>query len=103
VSCQWCEDSDHVIDVLPGGPQTFALPARLKTAYLSFDFEPKDATVTVAGQRRTSAESLSRPFALLSPRTASRFIHQVAYVVSRPGYRDSTGTVEVLPGQSQTL
>ncbi len=103
VSCQWCEDSEHVIDVLPGGPQTFALPARLKTAYLSFDFEPKDATVTVAGQRRTSAESLSRPFALLSPRAASRFIHEVAYVVSHPGYQDSTGTVEVLPGQSETL
>ncbi len=103
VSCQWCEDVDHVIDVLPGGQQTFALPARLKTAYLSFDFQPRDATVTVAGERRTAEESLLRPFALLSPRAASRFIHQVAYVVSHPGYRDRTGTLEVLPGQSETL
>ena len=103
VSCQWCEDSDHVVDVQPDGPRTFALPARLKTAYLRFDFEPKDATVTVAGQRRTSEESLSQPFTLVSPRAATRFIHQVAYVVSHPGYRDTAGTVEVLPGQSETL
>ncbi|MGO9830890.1 MAG: protein kinase domain-containing protein [Myxococcaceae bacterium] len=103
VSCQWCEDSEHAIDVLPGGPQTFALSARLKTAYLSFDFQPRDATVTVAGEQRTSQESLARPFALLSPRAATRFVHQVAYVVSHPGYRDTTGTVEVLPGQSETL
>jgi Protein kinase domain len=103
VSCQWCEDSDHVIDVLPGGPQTFALPARLKTAYLSFDFEPKDATVTVAGEQRTSEQSLARPFALVSPRAATRFVHQVAYVVSHPGYRDTQGTVDILPGKLETL
>jgi Protein kinase domain len=103
VSCQWCDDSDHLIEVLPGGPQTFALPARLKTAYLSFDFEPKDATVTVAGEQRTSEQSLARPFALVSPRAATRFIHQVAYVVSHPGYRDTQGTVEVLPGKRETL
>ncbi len=103
VSCQWCEDSDHVIDVLPGGPQTFALPARLKTAYLSFDFEPKDATVKVAGEERTSEQSLARPFALVSPRAATRFVHQVAYVVSHPGYRDTQGMVDVLPGKRETL
>jgi Protein kinase domain len=103
VSCQWCEDSDHVIDVLPGGPQTFALPARLKTAYLSFDFEPKDATVTVAGEQRTSEQSLARPFALVSPRAATRFVHQVAYVVSHPGYRDTQGMVDILPGKRETL
>jgi Protein kinase domain len=103
VSCQWCEESDHTIEVLPGGPQTFALPARLKTAYVRFDFEPKDARVTVAGEERTSEESLSKPFELLSPRAATRFIHQVAYVVSHPGYRDAHGTVEVLPGKSETV
>ena len=103
VSCEWCEDAEHSIDVLPGGPQTFALPARLKTAYLKFDFEPKDATVTVAGEQRTSEQSLSHPFALLSPHAATRFIHQVAYVVSRPGYRDARGTLEVLPGKSETV
>jgi serine/threonine-protein kinase len=103
VSCQWCEDSDHVIEVLAGGPQTFALPARLRTAYLSFDFEPKDATVTVAGEQRTSEQSLARPFALVSPRAATRFIHQVAYVVSHPGYLDTHGTLDVLPGKRETL
>jgi hypothetical protein len=103
VSCEWCEDSLHTIDVLPGGPQTFALPARLKTAYVKFDFEPKDATVTVGGEQRTSEQSLSHPFALLSPRAATRFIHQAAYVVSRPGYRDARGTLEVLPGKSETV
>ena len=103
VSCEWCEASDHTIEVLPGGAQTFALPARLKTAYLSFDFEPKDATVTVAGEQRTTEQSLSRPFALISPRAATRFTHQVAYVVSHPGYRDAQGTAEVLPGKSETL
>jgi mRNA-degrading endonuclease toxin of MazEF toxin-antitoxin module len=70
---------------------------------LSFDFEPKDATVTVAGEQRTSEQSLARPFALVSPRAATRFIHQVAYVVSHPGYRDTQGTVEVLPGKRETL
>lgn len=103
VSCEWCEDSEHTITVLATGAQTFALPARLKTAYLRFDFEPKDATVMVAGEQRTSAQSLQQPFALLSPRAATRFIHQVAYVVSRPGYHDAHGTVEVLPGKSETL
>jgi hypothetical protein len=103
VSCEWCEDADHTIDVLADGPQTFALPARLKTSYLSFDFEPKDATVTLAGEQRTSAQSLSQPFALVSPRAPTRFIHQVAYVVSHPGYRDAAGTAEVLPGKSETL
>jgi hypothetical protein len=103
VSCEWCESSDHTIEVLSGGPQTFALPARLKTAYLSFDFEPKDATVTVAGEQRTTEQSLGRPFALVSPRAATRFVHQVAYVVSHPGYRDVEGTAEVLPGKSETL
>ena len=103
MSCEWCEDSDHTLEVLPGRAQTFALPARLKRAYLSFDFEPRDATVTVAGEQRTAAQSLVQPFALLSPRAATRFIHQVAYVVSHPGYRDSQGTVEVLPGKSETL
>jgi serine/threonine-protein kinase len=103
VSCEWCEDTNHTITVLATGAQTFALPARLKTAYLRFDFQPEDATVTVAGEQRTSAQSLSQPFALLSPRAATRFIHHVAYVVSRPGYRDARGTVEVLPGKSETL
>jgi hypothetical protein len=103
VSCQWCEDVDHAIDVLPGGPQTFALPARLKTAYLSFDFEPRDATVTVAGEQRTSEQSLVRPFALVSPKAATRFVHQVAYVVSHQGYRDTEGTLDVLPGRRETL
>jgi hypothetical protein len=103
VSCEWCDDSDHLIQVQPGGPQTFALPARLKTAYLSFDFEPKDAMVTVAADQRTSEQSLVRPFALVSPRAATRFIHQVAYVVSHPGYRDAQGTVEVLPGKRETV
>jgi eukaryotic-like serine/threonine-protein kinase len=103
VSCEWCDESDHLIQVLPGGPQTFALPARLKTAYVSFDFEPKDAMVTVAGEQRTSEQSLSRPFTLLSPRAATRFVHQVAYVVSAPGYRDAHGTLEVLPGKRETV
>jgi hypothetical protein len=103
VSCEWCEATVHTIDVLPGGAQTFALPARLKTAYLSFDFEPKDATVTVAGEQRTTEQSLVRPFVLVSPRAATRFIHQVAFVVSHPGYRDAQGTAEVLPGKSQRL
>jgi serine/threonine-protein kinase len=103
VSCEWCDDVEQTIDVAPGGPQTFALPARLKTAYLSFDFEPRDATVTVAGEQRTAEQSLVRPFALLSPRAATRFVHQVAYVVSHDGYRAAQGTVEVLPGKRETL
>jgi hypothetical protein len=103
VSCEWCEESDHTIDVQPGGPQTFALPARLKTAYVRFEFEPKDAMVSVAGEQRTSEQTLSRPFALLSPRAATRFIYEVAYVISHPGYRDTQGRLEVLPGKSETV
>jgi hypothetical protein len=103
LSCQWCDDSDHVIDVVPGGPETFAFPARLKTAFLSFDFEPKDATVRVAGEQRTAEQTLAQPFALPSPRAATRFVHQVAYVVSHTGYQDAQGTVEVLPGQRETV
>ena len=87
----------------PGRTPDLRAPARLKTAYLSFDFEPRDATVTVAGEKRTAEQSLARPFALLSPRAATRFVHQVAYVVSRDGYREAQGTVEVLPGKRETL
>ena len=103
ISCQWCDPADHVIEVAPGAPRSFALAARLKTGYLSFDFQPRDALVTVAGEGKTAEQTLTRPFALFSPVAPTRFVHRVQYVVSRPGYREVHGTAEVLPGQQQTV
>ena len=85
----------------PDGPQTFALPARLKTAYLSFDFEPKDATVTVAGR---AAHVGAEPVPALRPALPARGhplhppggLRRLAPRVPR-----RPGTVEVLPGQER--
>jgi len=103
VTCEWCDAAEHVLEVAPGGPRTFALPARLKTGYLSFDFQPSDARVTVAGEERTVEQTLSEPFVLPSPAAPTRFAHRVPYVVSRPGFREVRGTAEVLPGQRATV
>jgi serine/threonine-protein kinase len=103
VSCQWCEDEVVPLDVVPGPPQTLAIPARLKPAQLRFAFDPPAARVRIGEVTRTAAESLGHPFDVPSPRAPTRFLHHVEYEVSLPGYQTLRSTVDVLPGAARTL
>jgi len=103
VSCQWCEDQVVPLDVVPGPPQTLAIPARLRPAQLRFAFDPPAARVRIGEVTRTAAESLGHPFDIPSPRAPTRFLHHVEYEVSLPGYQTLRSTVDVLPGAARTL
>jgi hypothetical protein len=103
VSCQWCEDQLVPLDVVAGRPETLAIPARLKPARLRFAFEPPGAQVRVGDVSRTVGDSLEHPFEIASPRAPTRFVHQVEYEVTAPGYRPLRATVDVLPGATRTL
>jgi serine/threonine-protein kinase len=103
VSCQWCEDQVIPLDVVPGPPQTLAIPARLKPAQLRFAFDPPAARVRIGDVTRTAAESMGHPFDIPSPRAPTRFLHRVEYEVSLPGYQPLRSAVDVLPGASRTL
>jgi serine/threonine-protein kinase len=103
VSCQWCEDQTVPVDVVAGHPETLAIAARLKPAQLRFAFEPPAAKVRIGDVTRTAEASLAQPFEVASPRAPTRFVHQVEYEVTAPGYRSVHATVEVIPGATRTL
>ena len=91
------------LDVLPGPPQTLAIPARLKPAQLRFAFDPPAARVRVGDVTRSAADSLAHPFDIPSPKAPTRFLHRVEYEISLPGYQTLRSTVDVLPGATRTL
>ena len=91
------------VEVVAGRPDTLAIPARLKPAQLRFAFEPPSAQERVGDVTRAAEASLTRPFDIASPRAPTRFVHQVDYEVSAPGYRSVRSTVEVIPGATRTL
>jgi eukaryotic-like serine/threonine-protein kinase len=103
VSCQWCEDQTVPVEVVAGHPETLAIAARLKPAQLRFAFEPPSAKVRIGGVTRAAEASLAQPFEIASPRAPTRFVHQVEYEVTAPGYRSVHATVEVIPGATRTL
>ena len=103
VSCQWCEDQVIPVEVVPGRPETLAIPARLKPAELRFAFDPPSAQVRIGEVTRAASDSLATPFEITSPRAPTRFVHRVEYEVSAPGFRTVRSSIEVLPGASRTL
>jgi serine/threonine-protein kinase len=103
VRCEWCEDAVETIDVAAGAENVFRLRAQLRPSLLSFDYQPTEAQVRVAGELRTARESLEHPFDVRSPRGPASFQHRVEYEVSCPGYRTEKRVVMVEPGKPITL
>ena len=103
VRCEWCEDAVETIDVAPDAENVFRLRAQLKPSRLSFDYQPVEAQVRVAGELRTARESLEHPFQINSPRGPASFQHRVEYEVSYPGYRTEKRVVMIEPGKPITL
>jgi serine/threonine-protein kinase len=103
VRCEWCEDAVETIDVAANAENVFRLRAQLKPSRLSFDYQPAEALVRVAGELRTARESLNQPFDIRSPRGPASFQHRVEYEVSYPGYRSEKRVVMIEPGKPITL
>ncbi len=103
VRCEWCEDAVETIDVVAGAENVFRLRAQLKPSWLSFDYQPAEAQVRVAGEVRTARESMEHPFDIRSPRGPASFQHRVEYEVSYPGYRTEKRVVSIEPGKPVTL
>jgi hypothetical protein len=103
VRCEWCEDAVETIDVATDAENVFRLRAQLKPSRLSFDYQPTEAQVRVAGEVRTARESLEHPFEIHSPRGPASFQHRVEYEVSYPGYRTEKRVAMIEPGKPTTL
>jgi serine/threonine-protein kinase len=103
VRCEWCEDAVETIDVVADAENVFRLRAQLKPSRLSFDYQPAEAQVRVAGEVRTARESMEHPFDIRSPRGPASFQHRVEYEVSYPGYRTEKRVVSIEPGKPVTL
>ena len=104
VSCpDLCDEVVHKLEVgaVPG--QVHLLGARARAAKLSFDFQPRDAQVTVLGERRSAAESLASPFVVSGAVGPRKLEHEVAWEISRPGYVTQQGVAVLRPGEPRVL
>jgi serine/threonine-protein kinase len=103
ITCDYCQDAQETIEVRPGVENVFRLRAQLKSARLSFAYEPADAVVRVGGEVRTVRESQEHPFEIQSPKGPASFQHRVEYEVSHNGYLSEKRVANVEPGKSTTL
>ncbi len=103
ISCEYCEDAQERIEVLPGQENVFRLRAWLKPSKVSFAYEPADALVRVEGEVRSARESLQQPFEIQSPRGPATFQHRVEYEVSHPGFLPEKRVALIEPGKSTPL
>jgi len=99
--CPFCEDETTTIDVASSGG-TLRFQLQPKPASLRIRYEPLDATVKLGGKSKSVAEAADTPFQVPFPRGDAQQ-QQVTYEVTRPGFKSTTGTITVSPGQSKTL
>ncbi|MFY2559504.1 protein kinase domain-containing protein [Corallococcus terminator] len=103
ISCDYCEDVVETIDVQPDGENTFHLRAQPKSAPLSLEYEPAEATVRVGDQVRTARDSVQHPFEIRSPRGPAGFQHTVTVEISHPGFKTERRVVHLRPGEPTLL
>jgi serine/threonine protein kinase len=101
VTCDVCEAPKPVEAVVVAG-EVLALVAPLKPSLVMFGGFPADARVRVGGEERTVAETLQRPFQLVTPAAGSRRMqHELVYsVVSQAGEVLEAGTWWLEPGKT---
>src|SRR5215831_11926552 len=105
--CPFCEEETETIRVASEG-DTFRFQVQPKPAILRFRYEPLDATVKLDGKSKSAAEAVNSPFQVPFPRGMQRdgapvVQQQVTYEVTKPGFKSTTETITVTPGQSKTL
>jgi tRNA A-37 threonylcarbamoyl transferase component Bud32 len=104
VSCpELCDEVVHRVELTDVSGQTLLLGARPRAARLAFDFQPRDARVTVLGETRSAGESLAAPFVVPGTVGARKLEHEVAWEVSRPGYATQRGVAVLKPGEPRIL
>ena len=104
MSCpELCDEVVHKVEVGTAAGQTVLLGARARAARLSFDFQPRDAQVTVLGEHRSAAESLSSPFVVSGAVGPRKLEHEVAWEISRPGFVPQRGVTVLRPGEPRVL
>jgi serine/threonine-protein kinase len=104
ITCRFCEPTEETITVRPGQENVFRLPAELKPSHLAFDYQPKDAQVTVEDlPPRSVAQSVLTPFEVRSAKGPASFQHSVTYEIRREGYATEHKTVLIPAGQTVVL
>jgi len=98
--CSFCEMESKTINVAEGGEPLFIL-VQPKPSQLSFRFEPPDALVSVAGERRSASETERSPFQISFPKGTTQ--QRVEYEITRPGYKTKRDSVMVVPARSSTV
>jgi len=100
--CQFCEEETATINVASPGETIHFFQLQPKPASLRFRYEPLDATVSLAGKSKSAAEAADSPFQVLFPK-GKVVQQQVTYEVAKPGFKPTTETITVTPGQSRIL
>lgn len=104
ITCRFCEPTEETITVRAGQENVFRLPAEPKPSHVSFDYQPKDAQVTVEdAPPRSVAQSLAAPFEVRSAKGPASFQHSVTYEIRREGYATEHKTVLIPAGQTVVL
>src|SRR5262249_52366341 len=98
--CPFCEEETETIRVASEG-DTFRFQVQPKPAILRFRYEPLDATVKLGGKSKSAAEAAGSPFQVPFPKGETQ--QQVTYEVTKPGFKSTTETISVRPGESKTL
>lgn len=98
--CSFCEEESKTINVAEGAEPLFIL-VQPKPSQLSFRFEPPDALVSIAGERRSAAETERSPFQISFPKGKAQ--QRVDYEITRPGYKTKRDSVTVVPARSSTV
>ncbi|MFL5318783.1 MAG: protein kinase domain-containing protein [Myxococcaceae bacterium] len=103
ISCKdRCEDTVEEIDVSPDGPKDFKLTARGGAAFVSFDFQPRDAVVRVNDQSMSVADTVATPMRIAGKKGS--FVNEVAYEIVRKGYKTKKDVVSNLkPGDRRQV
>lgn len=105
VSCDVCDPHPKPVEAVVVAGEVLALVAPLKPSLVMFGGFPADARVRVGGEERTVAETLERPFSLVTPTAGSRRMqHELVYsVVSREGEVLEAGTWWLEPGKTTVV
>lgn len=99
--CQFCVEETQKIRVTEH-QEPIRIQVQPKPSLLSFKFEPSDAMVSIAGERRAAAETQRAPFRISFPKGVPKR-QRVEFEIARPGYEPKRDAVNVDPGQSKTI
>jgi serine/threonine-protein kinase len=99
--CQFCVEETQKIRVTEH-QEPIRIQVQPKPSLLSFRFEPSDAMVSIAGERKAAAETERAPFRISFPKGVAKR-QRVEFEIARPGYEPKRDAVSVDPGQSKTI